>query len=323
MKTQDTPYIFFDQKVMNKMLKKKHQSFQNNVNTLLQEENEYSGQLLTPFSLLEFAGCDSKDISNIYYQEKKFTDFPFSSYKNLNNENMAKYLREQICKKVKKDSLKEKLRNKKTEEVDYLNEEGIRFINSYIEKIDLFCEDLINYLLLEQLSQINTSKFSKEDRNKYIELCSHLVIDFARRKNSFGSFRTVLKLYKEWRKQPIPQRIKEDPELLKTQKYIPKILEKSKLKSKGDRVDCDIIHLAFFGWNHKPCHIYTSDDKDLITHRLHLYHALVKVIIQYFLEYHQPKNNYKAFSQIQSNNKCPEWKCGKIFILNRETGEKI
>lgn len=321
MKKTNSPLLFFDQNVMNKMLKKNYKSFQKNVN-LLRGETNYSGQLLTPFSLLEFAGCKRKDISDIKYQGKNFTKIPFSSYKNLSNENLAKYLKEQICKKVAKSFLKEILENKKTKEKNHFNEEGFRFIKEYTKKIDLFYEDLIDYLFLEQLSQINTSKFSTEDRYKYIELCSRFVIYFACRKNSLGSFRTVIKLYDEWRKQPIPQKIKENLELLEVGKHIPEILEKSKIKSKGDRVDCEIIHLAFFGWEHKPCHIYTTDDKNLIIHRLHLYHALVKVITQYFFEHH-PKNNDKTFSQIQNNNKYPKWRCGKIFILNRETGEKI
>ena len=322
MDTQKTPCLFFDQNVMEKLSKKGHQSFQNNVNKLCREKS-YKGQLLTPFSLLEFAGYDPRNISNIMYQKKKFTDFPFPSYDDFNNKNMVKYLREQICKKVTKNFLKEILEKKKNREKDYFNEEGFRFIEEYIKKIDLFYEDIINYLLLEQLSQINTSKFSEKDRYKYIGLFSHLVIDFACKKHSLGSFRTVLKLYDEWRKQPIPQRIREDSELLKTEKHIPKILEKSKLKSKGDRVDCEMIHLAFFGWEHKTCHIYTTDNKKLITHRLHLYHTFIKAIIYYFFEHPQSEHNDKTLSQIQNNNKLPEWKCGKIFILNRETGEKI
>ena len=40
MKTQAIPYIFFDQNVMEKMLKKGHQSFQNNVDKLLLDENK-------------------------------------------------------------------------------------------------------------------------------------------------------------------------------------------------------------------------------------------------------------------------------------------
>ena len=40
-----------------------------------------------------------------------------------------------------------------------------------------------------------------------------------------------------------------------------------------------------------------------------------------FFEY--PKLNKTPFSQIAKNNKYPDWKCGKVFIVNRETGEKI
>ena len=317
MKIQDKAYIFLDQNVMNKMVKKDkgYQSFQDNVDKLFKEKI-YKRQLLTPFSLLEFSGCKRKDISEIKYQGKKFTDFSFSSYKDFNNESIAKHLKEQISKKVTKDFLKEQLKNKRDKEAVYLNEEGFRFIESYTEKIDLFHEDLIDYLFLEQLSQINTSNFPKEDRHEYIGLCSKFVLDFACRKHSFGSFRTVLKLYREWKK------IKDKSEFFKEQKYVSEILERSDLKLKGDRVDCEIIHLAFFGWENKPCHIYTTDDKDTIKDRLRLYHILVKVIIRYYFEYSAPEIN-KTLTQTKNKKKRPEWKPGKIFILKKETGEKI
>ena len=309
-------FLFLDQNIMEKMSKKGHQAFQNNVNKVSQEEKGYEGQLLTPFSLLEFSGCNPKYISDITYKNVNFTEFLFLSYKDCNNEDMAKDLKNEICKKITKGFLKETLENKKIREKNHLNKEGFRFIDLYIAKIDPFYNEIINYLCLEQISQINTSRFSKEDRCKYIGLLSRLVIDFACRKISFGSFRAVLKLHEELKKQPIPQKIKENPELFKMVKEIPNIIQQSKLKSKGDRVDCEIIHLALFGHENKSCHIYTSDNKKLITHRLYFYHVFMKFIIEYF----QPKENRKNSS---NNYKPPKWNYGKVFILNRETGEKI
>ena len=312
--------IFFDQNVMEKMSKKGHQAFQNNVDLLLKERAKNNDLILTPFSLLEFSSCNQKDISDIRYRGVKFTEFPFSSYKNFSNQSMAKYLKDEIYKKVTKDFLKEKLEDKKIREKNHLNNKGFNFIDLYTEKIDLLYEDLINLLYLEQLSQINTSKFSTKDRDKYIDLCLEIVIDYAFKKHSLGGFRTVLRLHKEWGKQPIPQKIKEDPELSKRKKTILNIVEQSKLKSKGDRLDCDIIHLAFFGGKDKPCHIYTTDDKNLITHRLNSYFVFMELIINYYFEHFQLKKNRKTFSE---NYEPPEWNCGKVFILNRETGEKI
>lgn len=86
-------------------------------------------------------------------------------------------------------------------------------------------------------------------------------------------------------------------------------------------MDCELIHLAFFGWKHDVCHIYTTDSEFTVTTRLKLYYCYIKFIIWFAFEY--PKQSERLpLSQIP-NNKCPEWKCGKVFILKERTGEKI
>jgi len=303
--------IFFDQNVIEKMSKKENQDFQKNVNFLLHERAKINDLLLTPFSLLEFCGCNQKDISDIRYKDMKFTEFPFSSYKDFSSK--TNYLTENIYKKVTKDFLKKQLESKRIKNKKYLNQDGFHFIDLYIEKIESLYEELIHLLYLEQLSHINTSKFSKEDRIKYINLCSKFVINLSYR---FGSFRTVLRIYQEWIKEPLPHEIKkENPELSKdaeqAEKAIRYNVEQAKLKEKGDRLDCDIIHLAFFGKDDKPCHVYTTDSKNLIIHRLRVYCSFMNVITKYYFEH------------LQNKEKPPIWNCGKVFILNRDTGEKI
>ena len=323
-------YIFFDQNVIERLSKKQHESFQNNVDRLL-ETYEDPQQLLTPFSLLEFSGYKLKEVLNIQYEGKRLSEYQFQSYNEFDNNNLIEHIKNQICKKITKSSLKKTLEQKKNRDSQYLNEEGIRFINSYIKKIDLMYEDLINNLLLDQLSQINTSRFSKEGKEKLIRLYTCFVISRICKKELIGSFRMVYILYDELRKKPIPEQIKRNPKLYETQKEIPNILGNLRLKSKGDLVDCELPHLAFFGFNSRQkydiCHIYTTDKEEVVKGRLEIYCAFVNSITSLICD-HKLYNNYIAhhnkqlFDDIQ-NNKRPEWKCGKVFILDRETGKKI
>ena len=62
-------YIFFDQNVMERLSKKRHESFQNNTNKVLLERTRKAEQLLTPFSILEFSGYTLANI-NIKYKNQ-------------------------------------------------------------------------------------------------------------------------------------------------------------------------------------------------------------------------------------------------------------
>ena len=323
-------YIFFDQNVIERLSKKQHESFQNNVNRFL-EIYEDPQQLLTPFSLLEFSGYNLKEVLNIQYEGRRLPEYPFQSYNEFDNNNLIEYIKKQTCKTITKPNLREKLEKKLSRESEYLNEKGVLFINDYIEKIDLMYEDLINNLFWDQLSQINTSRFSPEDKVKYIMLCTCFVLSSICKKTLIGSLRTVYKLYDELRKKPITEQIKRNPKLYETQKEIPNILENRSLKSKGDLVDCELPHLAFFGFNsrqkHDICHIYTTDSESTITNRMKLYCALVKNVISFIFDSKHYsdyiKHNDKCLWNDIENNRRPEWKFGKVFILNQETGEKI
>ena len=316
-------YIFFDQNVMEKMSKKQHKSFQDNAEKLLLERTRKNQQLLTPFSLLEFGWLNRTEnkIFNIQYKSGRFNEYPFQSYQELDNENIENYLKKQIQQKVTKLSLEEMLKGKKQRESKYLNDRGNYYIEHYIKKIDSMYDELIYNLFLDQLAQINISKFSLIDKWKFINLCTKCVIHTVCEKRSMGSLRMVYKLFDELRKLPIPDEEKEKPEFLKTNKEIPKILEGSSLKSQGDFVDCELIHLAFFGWKNNVCHIYTTDSEPTITTRLKLYCRYIKFIIWFAFEY--PKLNGRPLLSQIANNTYPDWECGKVFILNEKTGEKI
>ena len=314
-------YIFFDQNVMEKMSKKNHKLFQDNVEKLLLERTWKNQQLLTPFSLLEFGWLNRTENKtfDIQYKGKRFNEYPFQSYQELDDENIEKHLKAQIQQKVTKLSLEEIFKGKKQRESKYLNDRGSYYIEHYIKKIDSMYDDLVCNLFLDQLAQTNISKFSLIDKWKFINLCTKLVIHIICEKESMGSLRMVYKLFDELRK--LPDKEKENSEFYKINKKIPKILEGSSLKSQRDFVDRELIHLAFFGWKNDVCHIYTTDSESTITTRLKLYCCYIKFIVWFSFEY--PKQSGRpSLSQIP-NNKRPEWKCGKIFILNKRAGEKI
>ena len=86
-----------------------------------------------------------------------------------------------------------------------------------------------------------------------------------------------------------------------------------KLKAKGDLMDCELVHLAFFGSNKRHCHCYTTDDEKTINERLALYCKSIDYLIDWYFNSSSNNNRYNR----------PEWRYGKVFILDKETGEKI
>ena len=77
-------------------------------------------------------------------------------------------------------------------------------------------------------------------------------------------------------------------------------------------MDCELVHLAFFGSDDKYCYCYTTDDEETIEDRLILYCKSVDYFIKWYFD-HEKFNQYKR----------PQWRCGKVFILDKNTGEKI
>lgn len=315
-------YIFFDSNVMGPAIHKNHVLFQKNLSQLIPDKG--SQQLLTPFSLYEFCGYNLEDF-NIQYKDKNLNKCLFRTFEEFDNDNLIEHIKNQICEQITKADLKDKLEKKKS--FNY-TEEGIRIIEGCIEKIDLMYDDLIQNLLFDRLSsQINIPKkeeFTKA-RSKFIELCTVLVMSWICQKRIFGSFRMVNKLYSELGELPITE--KENHKFLETNKKIPEIVEGLNLESERELVDCELIHLAFFGWKHAVCHIYTCEREKIIKERLEKYCVFVNAIISFIFNdkiyYDYIANNDKLLFNDIRNNKRPEWKCGKIFILNQYTGEKV
>ena len=299
MKKQTIPYIFFDQNVREKMSKKKYKSFQNNVNELAGQRT----QRFTAFGLLEFAGLRKEEVFDIQYKDKKLSEYPFHSYeeicKSISN------LKNLIYRKITKNFLKEKLKQKRTMDLEYLNREGLNYIDKYITSIETIYDGLIDNLFLDRLSQINISKLSPEDKKRIINKFAHDVVGIICQKRNMGGFRLICKIFKEKRGQIVEG---ETSKII--EKQIITICEK--LKSSGDLMDCELVHLAFFGSNNKHCHCYTTDSEAIITSRLILYCKS----IDYFIKWHFDCEKLNVYRR-------PEWRCGKVFILNKETGDKI
>lgn len=313
-------YIFFDQNVMGPAIHKNHVLFQENLSQLIPDKDNQ--QLLTPFSLYEFCGYKTEHL-NIQYKGKNLNEYPFKNCKEFDNGYLVEHIKSQICEEITKADLKEKLEKKKTFNC---TEEGIRIIEGYIEKIDLMYDDLIHNLLFDRLSsQINIPEKEDKVRSKFIELCTVLVTSWICQKKIFGSLRMVYKLYSELGKLPITKEQKRDYNFMKVQN---KILKMTKgLRSTCELVDCELVHLAFFGWKHDICHIYTCEREEIIKERLEKYYvfvnSIINIIFNHKFYFNFIKRNDSSLWDNIKNNKRPEWKLGKVFILNQQTGEKV
>lgn len=316
MKKQTKPYIFFDQNVMEKLSKKKYTLFQRNVKPLIIDKGKDVKQRLTPFGLLEFAGLNKHELFDIKYHKNPLNEYRIKDFKEIDT-HLIPTLENQIRKKISKQFLKEKLEDKKQKDLPYLNERGVSLIDRYIEKMDSIYETLVQSLLLDRLSEVNTSNFSNMDKQKFITGLTGMVMGIICSGQNMGSFRVLCRLIDEIKKEQ--NRL---GELTTNDKLLAQKIKKVyNLKSSGDLVDCELVHLAFFGADDKHCHCYTTDDAQQIKERLELYCFYTYFFIWLFFEYPRMKN--MPPSNISKKHIQPEWRCGKVFILNKETGEKI
>ena len=314
--------LFFDQNVMEKMSKKRHKSFQNNVDKLiLEKDTKVYHQIFTPFGLWEFAGFSLKKALTIQYKGKKLGEYNFQSYEELHTDKFILDLEQQIRNKFTKSVLIEKLKTKKIKDIEYLSSGGRKYIEEYEKRIESIYEGLVHNLLLDRISQINTSRFSMESREKFINLLTRSAMEqIICQRRVIGAFRFICKLHQELkRRQAQSGELNEKPETSNVIEQMTNIT--NSLKPTGDLVDCELIHLAFFGSNNNICHCYTTDDGVLIKKRLEFYCVFMNFLIWLFFEYTKI-NNKPPFTIAQKYCK-PEWRCGKVFILNKSTGEKI
>ena len=303
---------------MNNMSKNQYESFQDNVNGLVREEGDNIQQKFTPFGLLEFAGLTLKQILKIQYKGKLLKEYPFKSYKEFEDD-FTPFLKEQIQIKITKNYLKEKLVEKQQRDLKYLNQRGISYIKKYTEIIDAIHDNLINSLFLDQLSQVNISQLSLKDRDKFIILCMNKAIEIICQKQIMGSLRLISKIAPEIKiTQDKTGEFSGDCFNIDKQKR--KIAEG--LKPNRDFVDCELIHLAFFGANDNIFHCYTTDNETEIKERLFFYCRYINFFIWLFFKYTKLNDMPPSFIARKHSNP-PEWRYGTVFILDKKTGEKI
>ena len=315
---------FFDQNITAKMTKidQASQEFQENVKHTFLKAN--IKQAITPFSFLEFTGIQSKDLFNkIFFKGKKLSEYTFK-YDELKS--VTSILKNQIKEQITKDFLRQEILNKKNRETLHLNEVGKKLINSYFQYYinDDFYNNLIHNLYLDRLSQLNTSNFSKEETDDFnkIHLYPSIMRNICDKTRTLGAFRAIKKMDED-----ICQKIKnqeiENINLNKDRKKLKEILDKLKLSSNSDLVDCELIHLASFGYDGHYCHCYTTDKESIIRERLAFYFTGVLFLENWFYKYLPTKkpewNNYVSKYLPKER---PDWKCGRIFILDKNTGKK-
>ena len=315
---------FFDQNVIVKMTKidQHPQQFQENVKQTFLKPN--IKQAITPFSLLEFAGIQSKDIFNIFYKGKKLSEYPF---KHDHLKSLTSYLKNQIKEQVTKDFLRQKLLDKKKRESLHLNEVGEKLINGCFQYYinDDFYNNLIHNLYLDRLSQLNISKFSKEEKDDFnkIHLYPSIMRNICYKERTAGAFRAIKRINED-----ICQKIKkqetENTHLNQDRKKLKEILDNLKLSSNSDLVDCELIHLACFGYDGHYCRCYTTDGESIIRKRLVFYLTEVIFLENWFYKYLSTNSaEWENYRKKYLPKERPDWKCGRIFILDKDTGEKI
>ena len=178
---------------------------------------------------------------------------------------------------------------------------------------------MIHNLFLDRLSQINISQLSSEDKDKYIILCMNKIIEIICQKRIMGSLRLICKIAPEIKIiQDKTGEFSNNAFDIDEQKR--KITER--LKPNRDFVDCELIHLAFFGSNDNIFHCYTTDNETEIEERLFFYCKYINFFIWLFFEYTKINNKSPSFIAREYGNP-PKWRYGKVFVLNKKTGEKI
>ena len=318
MKPQTKPYVFFDQNVMEKISKKRYTLFQRNIESFISEKGIGIKQRLTPFGLLEFVGLNKKELFDIKHKGQNLNEYPFKSYQEVKD--FMPCLKKKIQSKINKEFLNEKLEHKRQRDFFHFSPYGLKSINKYIEEIDSIYEELVDSFFLDRYSQTNISNLSVKDKDLFIHSLTKDVMAIVCQGQFIGSFRLICKLMIAHKNTPVQKGMfKRGSPYFDTMQEVIEICEK--LKSKGDLVDCELVHLAVFGTDNRYCHCYTTDSKEDIKERLDLYCKAIHFFIWLFFDYTVQKN--MPASNISKEYKRPEWRYGKVFILDKETGRKI
>lgn len=316
---------FFDQNVMKKMSKNSFEclTFQENAKKSFMKSQ--ITQALTPFSFLEFAGIQSKDILKFICKGKPLDEYS-CKYEELKE--ITSLLKEQIKETVTKDFLKKKLLEKENKESNDLNGLGLEYIDNYykyfIENDDSY-NNLTTNLYLDSLSQINISGFSQKEKEHFNRYTYNpLVLEsICNIKRTMGSLK-IMKNSLIHTCQEVKKKTPKDAGLNQNRKRVHKILEDLHIKPYSDLVDCELIHLACFGYYNNHCQCYTTDNPDVIKKRLIFYCEGILFIEKWFYEF-LPTNRteWRDYCKRYLPKERSKWRCGRVFILDEKTGEKI
>ena len=310
-------FYFFDQNVLEKISKAKpeYKTFQENFKNAIMSKNGI--QALPPFSFLEFIGVQAKDILKISYKGKLLRDYP-CRYNELTE--ITSDIRRQLEEKVTKKFLHKKLLEKKRTVSDDLNETGNKIITAYDNnylKDNISYQSLLYNLFLDRLSQINTSKFSYEEKTEFKQkhFYPSIMRNICDKTRTGGGFRAIKEMI---------EGVSQDIDDKETEKKVKKILQKLKLKSHADLADCELIRLACFGYDGHYCCCCTTDSENLIRQRLDFYCETICFIERFFYERLPKTSSYwKNYCEQFIPKQGPDWKCGKVIILDKNTGKKI
>ena len=297
-----------------------YKSFQENVDRLV-FQSEIKKQALTAFSLLESSTLRKQEIFDIPYKGCKLSEYEFQSFDEINDS--LEDLKQSIEKKIPKEFLKEKYEKRRGKDFKYHTSSGIVYVDCYIQNFDKLYEEFIESFHIDRFSQFNINRFSISERQKIIIAYIQLAMDVICKKWNMGGLRIICKWLKEMKEESkLSGELNRDSEYWNVVQFGSQIIKK--LKSEGDLVDCEFIHLSCFGFQGERCYCYTTDKEEIIRNRLILYCGYVQSLIKIFFDSKNfgaiPKDTLVYYRQQYTR---PELKCGKVFILDRVTGEKI
>ena len=293
--------------------------FQKNIKDLVLQ-SKIIKQVLTAFSLLEFSTLQKQEIFDIQYKGYKLSEYEFQSFDEINN--CLRDLKQIIKQKIPKEFLKRKYEKMKEINSKHFNPSGIKYANLYIKNFNKLYKDFIESFCMDRFSQLNINRFSKSERETFIIEGTKLVMDIICNKLCMGGLRIIYKIMKEQKKEAqLSGELNKKSECWEGVQYMDQKIKG--LKSEGDLVDCELIHLACFGFQNKRCYCYTTDKEEVIIDRLETYCIKVHGFIWMFFDSKnfETKPQYEI-DQYRHKYERPELKCGKVFILNRDTGEK-
>ena len=313
--------VFFDQNVTSKFIKKKHQEFSINLSKIIGGGKTFK-QVLTPFSVLEFLGINLKKDLRILYENKPIEEYQITSFDEFENK-ILPFVKKEISRKLSKEVLKEKFKNKKNLEKKYNTDEGMRFLEccerKAIEKESH--KEMINSLVIDRVSCLHISKNSEKDLRLFIKFFLKNIIIIFSNSNQYCTFRVLNKCGK------LSQRAIKSKEKNEKDKFLKRFMKSISTKDKlyGDLLDLEMIHVACFGKrigeDFIKVNCYTLDKKEDVEKRLESYILTWRIVFPN--SYLDEVNEFLKEQKIEEFYKrIPNPNPSEIIILEKESGKE-